>query len=135
MLRPSAPMIKLKSPREIGLMREAGRVVAKALDRVRQLAVPGATTADLDEAVRAIFREHAAIPLFLNYPNPTKGKRPFPAVVCASVNEQVVHGIPSRRPLQSSAFATRSRTKSTTRAPSPEPRSTATVSASTAPVT
>ena len=97
MLRPSAPMIKLKSPREIGLMREAGRVVAKALDRVRQFAVPGATTADLDEAVRAIFREHGATPLFLNYPNPTKGKRPFPAAICASLNEQVVHGIPNRR--------------------------------------
>jgi methionyl aminopeptidase len=93
-------VIKLKSPREIGLMREAGRVVAQAHASVRALAVPGATTADMDEAVAAIFREHAAIPLFKGYPSSVKGKPPFPAVICASVNEQVVHGIPNRRPLK-----------------------------------
>ena len=54
----------------------------------------------MDEAVAAIFREHDAIPLFLGYPSSVKGKPPFPAVICASVNEQVVHGIPNRRPLQ-----------------------------------
>jgi methionyl aminopeptidase len=94
------PVIKLKSPREIGLMREAGRVVAKALDQVRKMGVPGATTAEMDEAVAAIFREHDATPLFLGYPSSVKGKPPFPAVICASVNEQVVHGIPNRRPLR-----------------------------------
>lgn len=93
-------MVKLKSPREIGLMREAGRVVGKALDRVRQLAVPGVTTAELDEAVATIFREHNATPLFLGYPSSIKGKPAFPAVICASVNEQVVHGIPNNRPLR-----------------------------------
>src|SRR5207249_7324523 len=92
--------IKLKSPREIALMREAGRVVARALAQVHRLAVPGATTADLDAAVAAIFRESGAIPLFKNYPNSIKGKPPFPAVICASINEQVVHGIPNRRPLR-----------------------------------
>ena len=81
-------------------MREAGRVVAKALDQVRRMAVPGATTAEMDEAVAAIFREHDATPLFLGYPSSVKGKPPFPAVICASVNEQVVHGIPNRRPLR-----------------------------------
>ncbi len=58
-------MIKLKSPREIALMREAGRVVAKALDQVRRIAVPGATTADMDEAVAADLPRtpgHAAVP-------------------------------------------------------------------------
>ena len=94
------PAIKLKSPREIALMREAGRVVAQALDQVRRLAVPGACTAEMDQAVAAVFREHDAIPLFLNYPSPVKGKPPFPAVICASVNEHVVHGIPNRRPLR-----------------------------------
>jgi methionyl aminopeptidase len=96
----SPPVIKLKSPREIALMREAGRVVAKALDQVRRMAVPGASTADMDEAVAAIFREHDAIPLFLGYPSSVKGKPSFPAVICASVNEHVVHGIPNRRPLR-----------------------------------
>ena len=95
--RPAAPAIKLKSPREIGLMRVAGRVVAQALEEVRRLAAPGVTTAELDEAVAAIFKAHDATPLFLHYPNPTQGKAPFPAVICASINEQVVHGIPNRR--------------------------------------
>ena len=94
------PAPKLKSPREIALMREAGRVVAKALDRVRELAVPGATTADMEDAVAAVFREHDAIPLFLGYPSTVKGKPPFPAAICASVNHHVVHGIPNRRPLK-----------------------------------
>jgi methionyl aminopeptidase len=100
MLRPSRSTIKLKSPREIGLMREAGKVVAEALARVRELAVPGGTTAEMNEAVAAIFQRHNATPLFLNYPSPTKGIRPFPAVICASVNDAVVHGIPTRRPLE-----------------------------------
>jgi methionyl aminopeptidase len=94
------PVIKLKSPREIALMREAGRVVAKALDLVRKMAVPGATTADMNQVVEAVFREHNATPLFLHYPSSIKGKPAFPAVLCASVNEQVVHGIPNRRPLR-----------------------------------
>ncbi len=82
------------------MMREAGRVVAKALHQVRQMAVPGVCTAEMDEAVAAIFREHDAIPLFLGYPSSVKGKPAFPAVICASVNEHVVHGIPNRRPLR-----------------------------------
>jgi methionyl aminopeptidase len=94
------PVIKLKTPREIALMREAGRVVAKALDQVRRMAVPGVTTAEMDDAVATIFREHDATPLFLGYPSSVKGKPTFPAVICASTNEQVVHGIPSRRPLR-----------------------------------
>ena len=93
-------VIKLKSPREIALMRDAGRVVAQALEQVRTMAVPGVTTADMDAAVAAVFREHGAVPLFKGYPSPTKGKPPFPAVICASVNEQVVHGIPNHRPLR-----------------------------------
>jgi methionyl aminopeptidase len=98
--KPAKRVIKLKSPREISLMREAGRVVAKALDKVRRMAVPGVTTADMEETVAAVFREHDATPLFLGYPSPDKGRPPFPAVVCASVNHQVVHGIPNRRPLK-----------------------------------
>ena len=102
MLRPNEAraVIKLKSPREINLMRDAGRVVAQALDKVRTLAVPGSTTADMDAAVAAIFRAHGALPLFKGYPSSVKGKPPFPAVICASINEQVVHGIPNRRVLK-----------------------------------
>src|SRR5438067_1872053 len=93
-------IIKLKSPREIQFMREAGKVVAEALGKVRERAVPGATTADLEAVVVEVFRAHDATPLFLGYPSPTKGVKPFPLVVCASINEQVVHGIPNRRPLR-----------------------------------
>jgi methionyl aminopeptidase len=93
-------VIKLKSPREIAQMREAGRLVAQALDRVRQMATPGVTTADMEDVVAGIFREHDATPLFLGYPSSVKGKGPFPAVICSSVNHQVVHGIPNRRPLR-----------------------------------
>jgi methionyl aminopeptidase len=101
MLRPNeSRVIKLKSPREINLMREAGRVVAEALDRIKAIAVPGATTADFDAAASEVFRKYGALPLFKGYPSSTKGKPPFPAVVCASVNEQVVHGIPNRRALR-----------------------------------
>jgi methionyl aminopeptidase len=81
-------------------MRESGRLVAEALAEVRRLAVPGATTAEFDAAVAAIFQARGATPLFKNYPNSMKGKPPFPAVICASINEQVVHGIPNRRPLR-----------------------------------
>ncbi len=81
-------------------MREAGLVVAEALDRVRAMAAPGVTTADMADVVAEVFRRHNAKPLFLGYPANEKGKPPFPAVICASVNEQVVHGIPNRRPLR-----------------------------------
>ena len=80
-------------------MRDAGRVVAEALDQVKRLAVPGATTAQLDQAVARIFLKYNATPLFKGYPNSTQGKSAFPAVICASVNDAVVHGIPNNRPL------------------------------------
>ena len=95
-----ARKIILKSPREIGFMREAGRLVAEAHERVRKFAVPGGTTAEMDEAVASLFRERNAVPLFKNYPNSTRGKPAFPAVICASLNEAVVHGIPNRRPFK-----------------------------------
>ena len=92
-------MIRLKSAREIGKMRDAGRIVAEALGQVKSMAAPGITTFDLDQAVVRIFAKYDAVPLFRNYPNSTKGKPAFPAVICASVNDAVVHGIPNHRPL------------------------------------
>jgi methionyl aminopeptidase len=101
MLQRNAPrVIKLKSPREINLMRESGRLVAQALEMVRQMARPGVTTGELDAAVAEHFRRHDATPLFRGVPSTVKGKPPFPAVVCSSVNEQVVHGIPCKRVLK-----------------------------------
>jgi len=92
-------VIRLKSAREIAKMRDAGRIVAEALEQVRQLAAPGVSTAELDRAVARIFQKYDATPLFRGYPNSTQGKPAFPSVICASVNDAVVHGIPNNRPL------------------------------------
>ena len=92
-------MIILKSPREIALIRESGKVVAEALSAVRQLAVPGARTIELDRAASAVFQKYGAVPLFRGVQS-GRNKPPFPASICASINEQVVHGIPSERRLR-----------------------------------
>ena len=93
-------MIQLKSPREIGLMRQAGLAVWRAHQIVGEMIRPGATTAEIDRAVEQHFDGLGAVPLFKNYPNSAKKKRPFPAVTCMSINEAVVHGIPSNKPLK-----------------------------------
>jgi methionyl aminopeptidase len=84
---------ELKSPREIGLMREAGKLVAEALRLCRSLAKPGAKTIEIDQAVEALYNSRGALPLFKGYP----GRVPFPAVTCISLNAEVVHGIPGQR--------------------------------------
>ena len=89
-------MITLKRPREIDLMREAGRLVAKAHELVRGMIQPGVKTRDIDAAVERLFEQHGATPLFKGVP----GKVPFPADTCISINEQVVHGIPGDRALE-----------------------------------
>lgn len=80
--------IELKSPAQLGLMREAGLVVAAALAAVQEAVKPGVTTADLDQIAEDVIRSHGAVPSF-------KGYQGFPATICSSVNEQVVHTIPS----------------------------------------
>lgn len=85
-------MILLKSEREIRCMREAGRIVALALDAVGKVVEPGITTQELDEVARRTIVEHGAIPAF-------KGLYGFPANICVSVNCEVVHGIPGSRKL------------------------------------
>jgi len=92
--------IELRSHRELKRMRRAGLVVWKAHQIAAELVRPGVTTKEIDLALEAFFRECNAEPLFKNYPNSKKGKPPFPAVTCISVNEEVVHGIPSDRVLQ-----------------------------------
>lgn len=87
---------ELKSRREIGLMRDAGKIVAAALRLCRQMAQPGTRTIDIDQAVEALYHQHSAVPLFKGYP----GRVPFPAVTCISLNEQIVHGIPGQRKLR-----------------------------------
>jgi methionyl aminopeptidase len=87
--------IHLKTPAEIILMREAGRVNALALAAVKELLHPGVTTADLNAAAEEVLRKHDAYSPFYHY-----GRPPFPGSICASVNEELVHGIPGERKLK-----------------------------------
>lgn len=84
-------MITRKSSEQIALMRRAGRVVAEMHEECVRAAKPGATTADLDRIAREVLDRRGARSNFLGYGSP-----PFPAVVCTSPNEVIVHGIPSR---------------------------------------
>lgn len=85
--------IIIKSPNEINKMRQAGRIVGTILAALRKKIRPGITTESLDALAARMFQEYGARASF-------KGYRGFPASICASVNEEVVHGIPGRRVLQ-----------------------------------
>lgn len=86
--------ITLRSRREIELIRRAGAVVADVLSKLQQVAEPGVTTADLDGVAIEMTAAAAAEALFKGVRNPY-GRAAFPGAVCASINEEVVHGIPS----------------------------------------
>lgn len=86
-------MIILKTPAEIEVMAEASRVVAESLEIVRKEVRPGLSTDDLDRIAEEAIRARGGLPAF-------KGYRSYPKTLCASVNEQVVHGIPSKRKLK-----------------------------------
>ena len=81
--------IEIKTPAEFEAMRAAGLVVARALGLLREAAKPGVSTAELDELAEQTIRDAGAVPSF-------KGYHGFPASICASVNDQIVHGIPAR---------------------------------------
>lgn len=87
-------VIELKTPDQIGIMRRAGRIVGEVLERVGGAVRSGVTTGDLDALAKETILRLGGRPAF-------KGYRGFPANICTSVNEEVVHGIPSRRRLQS----------------------------------
>lgn len=91
-------MVTLKNQAEIDRMRAAGRVVAATLNRVAEAAQPGISLRELDEIGAACIREHAALPSFLNY-RPGFASTPYPATLCLSVNDVIVHGIPDDRTL------------------------------------
>ena len=88
-------MVELKTSREIELHREAGRVVAEALAALRQRAEVGVTLAELDRVAATIIEKAGATPAFLNY-HPSWAPSPYPGVICASLNDAVVHGIPDQ---------------------------------------
>jgi len=88
--------IKLRSRREIELMRRAGAVVAGVLSKLQEMAEPGITTAYLDEVACRMTAAAGAETLFKGVRSP-EARQPFPGAICASINEEVVHGIPSKR--------------------------------------
>ena len=83
-------MIIIKSEREIELMKKAGRVVALVFEGIKDKIVPGISTQDVADMCEKIIRDNGATPTFLNYYG-------YPGAVCVSVNDELVHGIPSPR--------------------------------------
>jgi methionyl aminopeptidase len=84
--------IHLKSEKELQLMRQAGQVNAEILSTIKSMIRPGTSTADLNDAANAVLKKHACYSPFKGY-----GQPPFPASICTSVNEELVHGIPSKK--------------------------------------
>ena len=90
--------IELKTPEQIAIMREAGRIVAETYEVLRPHVAPGVTTFDLDRLAEEFIRKRGAIPVYKGYvPNGGRGIPPFPGTICASVNEVICHGIPSQK--------------------------------------
>ncbi|MBO7259168.1 MAG: type I methionyl aminopeptidase [Paludibacteraceae bacterium] len=91
-------MIFLKTEEEIALMREANRLVGKTLGEIAKLIKPGVTTNQLTKVAEEYIRDNGAIPTFKGYPDNDESS--FPAALCTSVNDMVVHGIPNDVPLK-----------------------------------
>lgn len=83
-------IISVKTPEEIAIMQQANQIVAGVLDLLKRYVAPGVSTYELDRVAETYCRDHHAVPAF-------KGYRGFPASLCASINEEVVHGIPSKQ--------------------------------------
>ena len=89
-------MVDIKSEREIELIKESCRITAIACKAVEGAIRPGVSTGQLDKIAEELIRAHAGIPSFKNYPSRQKGVPDFPATVCISINDEVIHGIPRR---------------------------------------
>jgi methionyl aminopeptidase len=92
-------MIELKTPTELDAVTAAGKIVADVLGAVREHAAPGVSTRQLDELAADLITSSGARPSFLDY-HPSWAPMPYPAVLCTSVNDAVVHGIPGRERLR-----------------------------------
>ncbi len=88
--------IIIKSPEEIEILREGGRRLATILHKVKDKVVPGVSTKELDDYAFKLIANMGDTPAFLNY-RPAGAKTPFPASLCVSVNDEVVHGIPNKK--------------------------------------
>lgn len=92
-------MILIKSAKEIEYMRESGRIVALALSEMEKAIKPGITTCELDKIATDVLKQEGAIPSFKGQEG-FEGSKPYPATICASVNNQVIHGIPDNYALK-----------------------------------
>ena len=88
-------MMRLKAPWEIAMMRTSGRKLAEVVEILKEAIQPGMTSKELDELGEAAIRERGGTPSFLGYRG--GGSRPFPASLCISCNQEIVHGIPGAR--------------------------------------
>ncbi len=91
--------ITLKTKDQIEKLKRANMIVYEVLHRLKEEAAPGITTLDLDKIAADLTKQRGALPAFLNYPASSPSAPPFPGVICASVNEEIVHGIPGNRRL------------------------------------
>ena len=90
-------MVTIKSKKEVEQMREACRITALVYEVLEKEIHAGMSTLELDKIAEQIIREHGAVPAQKGYPSGIKGVPPFPATLCVSVNDEVIHGIPSKR--------------------------------------
>ena len=90
-------MVEIKSKREIELMREACKIAALTQKKVEEAIKPGISTAELDRIAEDFIKSQNAIPAQKNYPHPERGVKAFPATLCISINDVVIHGIPSKK--------------------------------------
>ena len=90
-------MVSIKSKREIELMREAGRIACLAQKEIEKAIRPGISTFELDKIAETVIRVNGGIPAEKGYPSGIKGVPNFPGSICASINDEVIHGIPSKK--------------------------------------
>lgn len=91
-------MIQKKTPEDFAKMRRAGKVLARILTALEKMVAPGVTTQDLDDEAMRLMEKYGAEPVLLGY-HPEFAPRPYPAAICTSVNDVIVHGIPNEDPV------------------------------------
>src|ERR1035437_9676089 len=90
-------MITIKSPEEIEVLREGGKRLAFILQQVAKAVKPGVSSSELNDLVNELAEERGDVPSTLNY-KPKGAKRAYPASICVSINDEIVHGIPNENP-------------------------------------
>ncbi len=92
-------MISIKTAADIEVLREGGKILSRILDELETLAVPGATTLDIDDQAMELIEAYGVEPMILGY-HASFAPRPYPAATCVSINDVVVHGIPNEEPIE-----------------------------------